>query len=76
MMKYALIYIHEAFKKENLDATIVHTVHDEIVTEAAADQAEHVAEVVKTQMERSAKQMLKLVPVGELGIAVGDVWEH
>lgn len=76
MMKYALIYIHEAFKKENLDATIVHTVHDEIVTEAAADQAEHVAEVVKAQMERSAKQMLKLVPVGELGIAVGDVWEH
>jgi len=76
MVKYALVYIHKRIKAEKLDAGIVHTVHDEIVTEARADQAEQVAQIVKEEMTRSASQMLKSVPIGDLGLEVSEIWEH
>ncbi len=73
--KYALVYIYDYIKKEKLDAHLIHTVHDEIVTEARADIAENLAKIVEEKMVEAGKKLLKLVPV-KVEVNVGDVWQH
>jgi len=75
MTKYALIYVRERFRKEGLDATPIHTVHDEIVVEARGDQAKRTAKILKEEMVRAGKRFLKKVPV-KVDAAVSDIWEH
>ncbi len=71
--KYALIYIARELKKRNLDAFLIHTVHDEIVSEAREDIADSVAKVVEEQMIEAGKKLLKLVPV-KVDVHVADIW--
>lgn len=75
MTKYALAYVYQRIKKEGLEAYPIHTVHDEIVLEAREDQAEEVCQVLKEEMERAAKVLLKKVPV-KADAVVSDFWEH
>ncbi len=72
--KFALVYIADKIKAENLDAYLIHTVHDEIVTEARADIADSVAVMVEEQMIAAGRKLLKSVPV-RVDVHISDVWE-
>ncbi len=72
--KYALIFIKEEFDKRELDAYLIHTVHDEIVAEAREDQAQEAAKVVEEQMIRAGEKLLKKVPV-KVDVRISDCWE-
>lgn len=72
--KYALVYIHNTIKKEKLDAHLIHTVHDEIVTEAREDIAEDVAKMVEEKMIEAGKKLIKLVPI-KVDVHISDCWE-
>lgn len=75
VIKYALVFISERMKKEGIDGAITHTVHDEVVTEVRADQAEHWAECQQQEMVRAGELVIKKVPVVSDPV-VSDVWEH
>ena len=62
-------------KEENLEAHIIHTVHDEIVVETEESIADQVREIVATEMVRAGKKLLKKVPV-EVDAKISSVWEH
>jgi DNA polymerase I-like protein with 3'-5' exonuclease and polymerase domains len=72
--KYALVFIYEEFKKRSLDAYLIHTVHDEIVSEAREDIAEEVARIIEGQMIRAGELLLKKCPV-KVEVKVSDYWE-
>ena len=72
--KFALIYIYNKIKDENMDAFLVHTVHDEIVVEAKEDIAEDSAKLVEEQMIRAGEKLLKKVPV-KVDVNVSSCWE-
>lgn len=61
MTKYALVFIYE--KLQEYDARLVNTVHDEIVVEARADQAEKVLKMVEEEMVRAGKLVVTAVPI-------------
>lgn len=73
--KYALIYISDRIKREKLDAFLIHTVHDEIMTEAKAEIAQEVRNLVEEEMVRAAKTLLKTVKVLS-DVKVADYWTH
>ncbi len=72
--KYALVYIAEKLRQNNLDAYLIHTVHDEIVTEAREDIADDVAKMVEEQMIAAGQKLLKSVPV-KVDVNISSVWE-
>ncbi|MFA6982008.1 MAG: DNA polymerase [Patescibacteria group bacterium] len=74
-MKYALVFLNERLRKENVDGSIVLTVHDEIVSEIRADQAEDWAKIQSEEMVRAGALFVKKVPVISEAF-VSDVWEH
>ncbi|HWE63450.1 MAG TPA: DNA polymerase, partial [Chloroflexota bacterium] len=61
MTKLALIGLHEALAR--YDARVVNTVHDEIVVEALAEQAEEVCKIVEHEMVQAGEQIISLVPI-------------
>lgn len=71
--KYALIFLHDEIKKHNLDAHLISTVHDEIITEAREDIADKVAKIVEDQMVRAGKVLLKSCPV-KVEVTIADSW--
>lgn len=71
--KYALIYISKVFKEKGYDAYLIHTVHDEIVSEAREDIADEVAKVVEEQMIVAGQKLLKQVPI-KVDVHVADIW--
>lgn len=73
--KYGIVYIYDRIKKEGLDVALTHTVHDEIVTEVRADQAEKVRDLVEEEMIRAGKTLLKRVKV-MADVKVEDSWRH
>ena len=66
-LKYAYIKIF------HLKHILVNTVHDELVFECSADQAEIVREIVKIEMEKAGKLFLIDLPC-EAKIIVSDTW--
>ncbi len=72
--KYALAFIHRELKQKNLDASLVHTVHDEIVVEARDDIADNVAKLIEDQMIKAGEKLLKKVPI-KVDVHVSDCWE-
>lgn len=75
VIKYALVFVHERMKKEGVEGSITHTVHDELVTEVREDQAEEWAKCQQQEMIRAGELILKKVPVVSDPV-VSDVWEH
>jgi DNA polymerase I-like protein with 3'-5' exonuclease and polymerase domains len=52
-------------------------VHDEIISECAADKAEQVAEVKAEIMKDAFHRFVKTVPVGtddKVGVSIADHW--
>ncbi len=74
-IKYALVFVQDYMKKNNIDGGIILTVHDEIVCEVREDQAEAFAPVLSDMMVKAGALFLKKVPVASDPF-VGDVWEH
>jgi DNA polymerase I len=59
---------------EPMGVKLINTVHDELVFECSADQAEEVKEIVKTEMEKAGKLFLTDLPC-EAKVIVCDTWE-
>jgi len=74
-IKYALVFLSDKIKEKNADASIILTVHDEIVCEVREDQAEDWAKIQSEEMVRAGELFIKKVPV-ESQPFVADVWEH
>lgn len=74
-VKYALVFLHDRFKKDGVEGGLTHTVHDEIVSEVRNDQAEYWSKVQSEEMVRAAKLFISKVPVVSEPF-VADVWEH
>lgn len=74
-IKVALVYVQERIERDNIDAAIILTVHDEIACEVREDQAEDFATILSDEMVRAAKLFITKVPVISEPF-VGDVWEH
>lgn len=73
--KYALVFLQDRLDKSGIDGFVTHTVHDEVVCEVRADQAEEWAKIQQHEMIRAGELILKKVPVVSDPF-VGDVWEH
>ncbi|HEY3134966.1 MAG TPA: DNA polymerase [Blastocatellia bacterium] len=69
--KRALALLYEALKP--IDAKIVNCIHDEIVIEAAEEQAEEVAAILEREMIEAAREFIRSVPV-TVDVAIADAW--
>jgi len=74
-VKYALVFLTEKKKEGNFDASLILTVHDEIVSEVREDQAEEWAKIQSEEMRRAGALFIKKVPI-ESKPFIADVWEH
>ncbi|MFH1895894.1 MAG: DNA polymerase [bacterium] len=73
--KYAMVYVFRRLRAENIEAYIIHTVHDEIVVEAKEPDATKVKKIVEEEMNRAWETLIKQVP-GKSEAVVSDIWEH
>jgi DNA polymerase-1 len=71
IIKRAMRLLHDRLK--GTDASIVNVVHDEIVVECPAADADAMALVVKEEMKRAGEEYVKAVPVN-VEAAVTDEW--
>lgn len=71
IIKRALVLLYEALKP--IDAKIVNCIHDEIVIEAAEDQAGEVAAILDREMIEAAREFIRSVPVS-VDVAIADAW--
>ncbi|MBW6441597.1 hypothetical protein K0B04_01635 [Patescibacteria group bacterium] len=74
-IKYALVFLNDKIKEDGFDASIILTVHDEVVCEVREDQAEEWAKIQSQEMVRAGALFIKQVPV-ESQPFIADVWEH
>jgi len=70
IVKIAMLHADEAFRREKLSAQMLMQVHDELLVECRADEAEHVAQTLKREMENAVELDVPLI--AETGI--GDNW--
>jgi DNA polymerase-1 len=70
IVKIAMLHAEDAFRREGLDAKLLMQIHDELLVECPADQAERVAATLKREMERAVTLDVPLI--AETGI--GDNW--
>ncbi len=67
IIKIAMIRVYRRLESENLDAKLILQVHDELIAEARADQAERVAEIIAWEMENAAKLRVPLTVDAKTG---------
>ena len=70
IIKLAMIKVYRRLREENLRSRLILQVHDELMVEAAEDEAEKVKKIVKHEMENAAKLSVKL----EVDIHDGKNW--
>jgi DNA polymerase I len=70
IVKIAMLHADEAFKREKSSAQLLMQIHDELLVECRADEAEHVAQTLKREMENAVELDVPLI--AETGI--GDNW--
>ncbi len=70
IVKIAMLHVEDAFRREGLNAKILMQVHDELLVECPANEAEKVARTLKREMEHAVEIDVPLV--AETGI--GDNW--
>ena len=71
IVKLALVYVDKALV--GYDAKIVHTIHDEIIIEAAKNQVEEVSQIASKEMIQAGEYFLKSVPI-EINTSIGKYW--
>lgn len=70
IIKLAMIKVYNRIKKEKLDARLILQVHDELIVEAPAMQADIVKTILKEEMENAANLSVPLVA----DINIGKNW--
>lgn len=70
IVKIAMLHADEAFRREKSSAQLLMQVHDELLVECRADEAERVAQTLKREMENAVELDVPLI--AETGI--GDNW--
>ncbi len=70
IVKIAMLRVDEEFKREQFDARLLMQVHDELLVEVAADSAEHVAQVLKREMESAVSLDVPLI----VDVGIADNW--
>jgi DNA polymerase-1 len=70
IVKIAMLHTDEAFRREKLNAQLLMQVHDELLVECPAEDAEQVAKTLKREMENAVELDVPLI--AETGI--GDNW--
>ncbi len=70
LIKLAMVKLHQRIKRENLPMQLLLQIHDELVCECPAEQAEQMSQVVKEEMTQA---MQLAVPL-EVEISTGDSW--
>jgi DNA polymerase I len=70
IVKIAMLRVDEEFKREGLEAHLLMQVHDELLVETPAAAAEHVAEVLKREMEAAVSLDVPLV----VDVGIADNW--
>ena len=70
LIKLAMIRVDQEFARQNLRARMLLQVHDELVLEAPPDEAKHVAELVKREMESVQRLEVPLV----VDVGIGENW--
>jgi DNA polymerase I len=70
IVKIAMLHVEDAFRREGLNAKILMQVHDELLVECAAGDADKVAGTLKREMENAVEIDVPLVA----DTGVGDNW--
>ncbi len=70
IIKFAMIRVHQRLQKEKLNARLILQVHDELIVEAAENEAEHVARVLQEEMECAATLSVRL----RADVNIGKTW--
>jgi DNA polymerase-1 len=70
IVKIAMLKVEEEFKREGIQAQLLMQVHDELLVEASADTAEHVAGILKREMEGAVSLDVPLI----VDVGIADNW--
>ncbi|HEV7747216.1 MAG TPA: DNA polymerase I [Pyrinomonadaceae bacterium] len=70
IVKIAMLRVDEEFKREGLDARLLMQVHDELLVETPTAGAEHVAAVLKREMEGAVSLDVPLI----VDVGIADNW--
>lgn len=70
IVKIAMLKVEEEFKRQGIKAQLLMQVHDELLVEASAETAEHVATVLKQEMESAVSLDVPLI----VDVGIADNW--
>ena len=70
IVKIAMLKVDEEFRREGLDAQLLMQVHDELLVETPVAEAEHVAEILKREMEGAVSLDVPLI----VDVGIADNW--
>jgi DNA polymerase-1 len=70
IVKIAMLKVDEEFKREGIEAQLLMQVHDELLVEASAETAEHVAQILKREMESAVSLDVPLI----VDVGIADNW--
>ncbi len=72
LIKFAMIRVSDALKKENLRARLVLQIHDELIVEAPKDEVERVRTLLEREMEHIVTLAVPLVAQAKVGASWYD----
>lgn len=75
MIKVAMSRLVRRFAKDRLDAQLVNMVHDELVVECAAGEADTVRDIVTQEMMSAGSEFIRRIPM-TVDAAIGQSWGH
>ena len=60
IIKIAMVQVYNRLEAEQLKSRLIMQVHDELIVEAPENEKEHVADIVREEMENACKMKVKL----------------
>ncbi len=70
IVKIAMLHVDDALRREGLKARLLMQVHDELLVEAPAEEAERVADLLRREMESAVELDVPL----KVEVGIGDNW--
>lgn len=70
IVKIAMLHVDNEFRRERVEARLLMQVHDELLVEAPASEAQRVANILKREMEGAVQLAVPLVA----DVGIGDNW--
>ena len=70
IIKIAMLNVSKRLENSDIDAKLILQVHDELIIEARADQAEKAAQILKEEMENAVQLPIPLT----VDLSIGDRW--